>query len=60
MRTKADLKALQAFTTAPSIDPVDGWVNWNPKQIWTPSTNGLGMKFVFDKVNEIYPDYIRY
>ena len=46
--------------TAPKIDPIDGWENWNPKQIWVPSKNGLGMKFVFDKVNEIYPDYIRY
>lgn len=46
--------------TAPKIDPVDGWENWNMPKIWTPSKDGLGMKFVFDKVNEIYPDYIKY
>lgn len=45
---------------APKIDPVDGWENWNPKEIWVPGNGGLGMKFVFDKVNEIYPDEIRY
>lgn len=60
MRNKADLKALQAFTTAPRIDPMDGWVNWNPKKIWVLSANGLGLKFVFDEVNKLMPDYIKY
>ena len=46
--------------TAPKVDPVDGWVNWNPKKIWVPSTNGLGLKFVFDEVNRLMPDYIKY
>ena len=46
--------------TAPKIDPVDGWENWNPKKIWVPSKDGLGMRFVFEKVNEIYNDYIRF
>lgn len=46
--------------SAPKIDPVDGWENWNPKEIWVPGNGGLGMKFVFDKVNEIYSDEIRY
>ncbi len=31
-----------------------GWVEWNPKQIWVPSKQGLGMGNVFDMVNEIY------
>lgn len=31
-----------------------GWVNWNPKKIWVPSKEGLGMGKVFDMVNEIY------
>ena len=39
----------------------DGWVNWNPKKIWQPSANGLGMKFVFDEINKIYgKDFIKY
>lgn len=46
---------------APEYDPVDGWKNWNPKKIWQPTANGLGMKFVFDEVNAIYgKDYIKY
>lgn len=45
---------------APEIDPVDGWKNWNPEKIWVPSKEGLGLKFVFDEVNKLYPDYIRY
>lgn len=50
----------------PKYDPVapkyDGdWLNWNPKKIWTPSKEGLGMKHVFDEVNAIYgKDFIRY
>lgn len=38
-----------------------GWVNWNPKKIWVPSKEGLGMGKVFDLLNEIYgTDFIRY
>ena len=50
----------------PKYDPAapkyDGeWLNWNPKQIWVPSKKGLGMKFVFDEVNQIYgKDFYRY
>ena len=45
--------------TAPKYD--GEWLNWNPKQIWVPSKNGLGMKFVFDEVNQIYgKDFYRY
>lgn len=50
----------------PQYDPAapkyDGeWLNWNPKQIWVPSKKGLGMKFVFDEVNQIYgKDFYRY
>ena len=32
----------------------DKWKNWNPKQIWIPSKEGLGLKKVFDIGNEIY------
>lgn len=46
--------------TAPKIDK-DGWINWNPKKIWQPSNIGLGLKFVFDEVNQIYgKDFIKY
>ena len=50
----------------PAYDPVapekDGdWTNWNPKKIWVPSKEGLGMKYVFDECNQIYgKDFIRY
>lgn len=50
----------------PAYDPAapekDGdWVNWNPKKIWVPSKEGLGMKHVFDECNRIYgKDFIRY
>ena len=45
--------------TAPEYD--GEWKNWNPKQIWVPSKKGLGMKKVFDTVNEIYgKDFYRY
>ncbi len=38
-----------------------GWTNWNPKKIWTPSKDGLGMGRVFDMLNEVYGnDFIRY
>ena len=46
----------------PSAPKMDGdWVNWNPKKIWVPSKEGLGMKHVFDECNRIYgKDFIRY
>ncbi len=50
----------------PAYDPAalayDGeWKNWNPKKIWVPSKEGLGMKKVFDDVNAIYgKGFIRY
>lgn len=45
--------------TAPKMD--GDWKNWNPKKIWVPSKEGLGMKKVFDMVNEIYgKDFYRY
>lgn len=46
----------------PSASEYDGeWKNWNPKKIWVPSKNGLGMGKVFDMVNEIYgKDFYRY
>jgi 3'-phosphoadenosine 5'-phosphosulfate sulfotransferase (PAPS reductase)/FAD synthetase len=35
--------------------------NWNPKKIWVPSKQGLGLKTVFDLTNEIYgKDFLRY
>lgn len=42
----------------PAYDPTatkyDGeWKNWNPKKIWVPSKKGLGMRKVFDMVNEV-------
>lgn len=46
--------------TAPKIDDM-GWENWNPKKIWVPSANGLGLKFVFEEVNKLYgKDYIKF
>ena len=50
----------------PAYDPVapeyDGeWKNWNPKKIFVPSEKGMGLKTVFDMVNEIYgKDFYRY
>lgn len=45
--------------TAPEYD--GEWKNWNPKKIWVPSKEGLGLKTVFDMVNEIYgKDFYRY
>ena len=50
----------------PNYDPAapeyDGeWKNWNPKKIWVPSKTGLGMKKVFDDLNQLYgKDFIRY
>ena len=54
------------YVDNPDYDPnapaVDGdWVNWNPQKIWVPSKEGLGMKHVFDRCNELYgKDFIRY
>lgn len=46
----------------PDAPKMDGdWENWNPKKIWVPSKEGLGMKKVFDDCNQIYgKDFIRY
>ena len=50
----------------PAYDPSapekeDYWTNWNPKKIWVPSKEGLGMRFVFDQCNQIYgKDFIKY
>lgn len=46
----------------PSLPEYDGeWKNWNPKKIWMPSREGLGMGKVFDMVNELYgKDFYRY
>lgn len=38
--------------TAPEYD--GSWKNWNPKKIWVPSKEGLGLKKVFDMFNELY------
>jgi len=39
--------------TAPKYD--GDWLNYNPKKIWTPSKEGLGLRFVLDTFNEYYP-----
>lgn len=46
----------------PAAPEYDGeWKNWNPKKIWVPSKQGLGMKYVFDQCNQVYgKDFIRY
>ena len=46
----------------PAAPKMDGdWENWNPRKIWVPSKEGLGMKHVFDECNQIYgKDFIRY
>lgn len=52
----------------PHYDPTDdgkpdaiGWVNWNPKKIWVPSKDGLGLRKVFQICNELYgPNFIIY
>ena len=45
--------------TAPKMDGY--WENWNPKKIWVPSKDGLGMRKVFDMANEIYgKNFYRY
>lgn len=38
-----------------SLEPDEwGWINWNPKKIWTPNKQGLGLGRVFDMLNEVY------
>lgn len=45
--------------TAPEYD--GDWKNWNPKKIWVPSKEGLGMRKVFEDCNQIYgKDFIKY
>lgn len=45
--------------TAPKMD--GDWQNWNPKKIWMPSDHGLGMRKVFEMMNELYgKDFYRY
>lgn len=44
----------------PNYDPAapeyDGeWKNWNPKKIWVPSKQGLGLGKVITDFNELYP-----
>ena len=44
----------------PNYDPAasvyDGeWKNWNPKKIWVPSKQGLGLGKVISDFNELYP-----
>lgn len=45
-----------------SISEYEGkWHNWNPKALWVPSDKGLGLKRVFDWINEIYgKNFIKY
>ena len=46
----------------PAAPKMDGdWKNWNPKKIWVPSKEGLGMRKVFEDCNQIYgKDFIRF
>lgn len=46
----------------PNAPEYDGeWKNWNPKKLWTSNSHGLGLRYVFDSVNEIYgEDFLRY
>lgn len=50
----------------PKYDPAapvyDGaWKNWNPKKIWVPSKEGLGMRKVFQDLNDLYgKDFVKY
>lgn len=39
--------------TAPAYD--GEWKNWNPKKIWVPSKQGLGLGKVISDFNEMYP-----
>ena len=43
------------FVENPHYDPLLTDKNrWNPKQIWQPNKDGLGMAKIFDMVNDIY------
>lgn len=46
----------------PAAPEYDGkWKNWNPKKIWVPSKEGLGMRKVFEDINQLYgKDFIKY
>ena len=46
----------------PAAPEYDGeWKIWNPKKIWVPSKEGLGMRKVIEDCNQIYgKDFIRY
>ena len=54
------------YINSPLYDPkapeYDGeWKNWNPKKIWVPSKEGLGMRHVFETMNHLYgDDFIKY
>lgn len=38
-----------------------GWLNWNPKKILVPSSNGLGYRKVLDMINSVYgKNFIEY
>lgn len=48
------------FIDNPKYDPnvsmepdILGWINWNPKQLFVPNKNGLGMGKIFDMINEL-------
>mgnify|MGYP003412059282 CR=1 FL=1 len=43
-----------AYDPTASMEPDEmGWINWNPKKIWVPSKDGLGLGEVFRMCNEI-------
>lgn len=44
-----------------SMEPDEmGWVNWNPKKIWVPSKDGIGLGEVFRMANELIPGLYRW
>lgn len=45
-----------------NYDPtITGKKSWNPKKLWVPNKKGLGMRKVFEMVNEIYgKGFLRY
>ena len=50
------------YDPSASTEPDEmGWVNFNPKKIWSPSKEGLGLHYVFDCLNAEYGEnFIRY
>lgn len=37
-----------------SMEPdIIGWINWNPKRIFAPNKDGLGLGTIFDMINEL-------